>query len=53
LIEGSRNGVPFPMVVRDPSLREVLEQSAGYVVFPRIVEAGLGIGRAGGRGGGG
>jgi lipid-binding SYLF domain-containing protein len=38
------------MVARDPSLREVLEQSAGYVVFPRVVEAGLGVGGAGGRG---
>jgi lipid-binding SYLF domain-containing protein len=49
LLERSASTISM-MIARDPSLREVLEQSAGYVVFPRVVEAGLGVGGAGGRG---
>src|SRR5690349_20439269 len=38
------------MVANDPSLRTVLDQSAGYVVFPRIWEAGFIAGGGAGKG---
>src|SRR5262245_25315938 len=38
------------MLTRDPSLRPLLDQSAGYVVFPSIGKGGLVVGAAHGRG---
>lgn len=35
------NGTLQMMTARDPSLQQVLDQSAGYVVFPSIGEAGV------------
>ena len=38
------------MIQRDPSLTAVLDQSAGYAVFPEIAKGGLVAGAASGRG---
>lgn len=38
------------MTSRDPSLRQVLDSAAGYVVFPEIGKGGLVVGAAHGRG---
>lgn len=35
---------------KDPSLRDVIEQSAGYAVFPSVGKGGAGVGGAFGRG---
>jgi len=38
------------MVSNDPSLREVIDRSAGYVVFPRVVAMGFIVGGGYGKG---
>ena len=38
------------MTTRDPGLRPLLNQAAAYIVFPNVVEGGLVVGAAGGRG---
>jgi lipid-binding SYLF domain-containing protein len=38
------------MVANDPSLRQVIDQSAGFVVFPRVVEMGFVAGGGYGKG---
>src|SRR5438270_709099 len=35
---------------KDPSLQDVLNQSAGYAVFPKVGKGGAGVGGAFGRG---
>jgi lipid-binding SYLF domain-containing protein len=38
------------MVAADPSLRPLLDQAAGYVVFPDVKQGGFVVGGAGGKG---
>ncbi len=38
------------MLTRDPSLQSLIDQSAGYVVFPEVKQGGAIVGGAGGRG---
>ncbi len=38
------------MMIRDPGIRNVVDRSAGYVVFPKIAKGGLLVGGAYGRG---
>ena len=44
------NATLAQMVARDPGINDLLNRSAGYVVFPGIGKAGLGVGGAYGRG---
>lgn len=37
-------------LIRDPGMRELFDDAVGYVVFPKVVKGGLGIGGARGRG---
>lgn len=38
------------MTARDPGLRTLLDQSAGYIVFPAVKQGGFVVGGAGGKG---
>lgn len=38
------------MTAKDPALRPLLDQAAGYIVFPAIKQGGFVVGGAGGRG---
>ncbi|MCU1278301.1 MAG: hypothetical protein JWM53_1847 [bacterium] len=38
------------MLEKDPSLRSLLDQSAGYIVFPEVKEGGLIVGGGGAQG---
>jgi lipid-binding SYLF domain-containing protein len=44
------NATIAQMTARDPGLHDLLNRSVGYVVFPGIGKAGLGVGGAFGRG---
>lgn len=49
-LEARANAVIESMVAKDPTLAQVLEDSAGYVVFPQVAEAGFIVGGSNGIG---
>src|SRR5262245_15986556 len=46
----SANATLDNMIARDPGLRELLNMSAGYAVFPEVGKGALVVGGASGRG---
>lgn len=49
-LEAEANNTLAMMTARDPSLQPLMEQAAGYVVFPAVSQGGFIVGGAGGRG---
>jgi lipid-binding SYLF domain-containing protein len=49
-VEASADSTLHKMIARDPSLRQLLDGSAGYVVFAEIGKGGFIVGAAHGRG---
>lgn len=43
-LEARADGTIETFIARDPSMRQLLSQSAGYAVFPEIVEGGFVVG---------